>query len=227
MQAHGALQRGISVLMIDGPGQGGTLRRHKIPTGPTTKCRSASASTICVTRNDVDPARIAVCGSSLGGYYAARAGCYEHRLAAAISHGAIWSIHDCGRARTKIIGLADAHQMGVRRPDDERGDGEGQAFHARGPSRPHEMPLSHRAWRSRRARRRSGPEGRTITRKSKGVDVTLRFVTEDETGAEHCQHDNPTIGQELMADWLADRVRNRPARTAQEGDEPTDLKSDK
>ena len=30
MQAHGCLQRGISVLMIDGPGQGGTLRRHKI-----------------------------------------------------------------------------------------------------------------------------------------------------------------------------------------------------
>ena len=41
--------------------------------------------------------------------------------------------------------------------------------------------------------------------KSKGVDVTLRLVTEDETGAEHCQHDNPTIGQELMADWLADQ----------------------
>jgi hypothetical protein len=41
--------------------------------------------------------------------------------------------------------------------------------------------------------------------KAKGVDVTLRLVTEDETGAEHCQHDNPTIGQELMADWLSDR----------------------
>jgi hypothetical protein len=41
--------------------------------------------------------------------------------------------------------------------------------------------------------------------KAKGVDVTLRLVAEDETGAEHCQHDNPTIGQELMADWLADR----------------------
>jgi len=40
--------------------------------------------------------------------------------------------------------------------------------------------------------------------KSKGKDVTLRFVTPEETGAEHCQHDNPTIGQELMADWLAD-----------------------
>ena len=42
-------------------------------------------------------------------------------------------------------------------------------------------------------------------RAAKGVDVTLRLVSEDETGAEHCQHDNPTIGQELMADWLADR----------------------
>ena len=40
--------------------------------------------------------------------------------------------------------------------------------------------------------------------KSKGVDVTLRLVSEEETGADHCQHDNPTIGQELMADWLAD-----------------------
>ena len=41
--------------------------------------------------------------------------------------------------------------------------------------------------------------------KSHGVDVTLRYVTQEETGAEHCQHDNPTIGQELMMDWLADR----------------------
>jgi len=40
--------------------------------------------------------------------------------------------------------------------------------------------------------------------KAKGLDVTLRFVSTDETGAEHCQHDNPTIGQELMLDWLAD-----------------------
>ena len=48
--------------------------------------------------------------------------------------------------------------------------------------------------------------------KAKGVDVTLRLVAEDETGAEHCQHDNPTIGQELMADWLADRFGiNQPA----------------
>jgi dipeptidyl aminopeptidase/acylaminoacyl peptidase len=41
--------------------------------------------------------------------------------------------------------------------------------------------------------------------RAKGVDVTLRLLSEEETGAEHCQHDNPTIGQEILADWLADR----------------------
>jgi hypothetical protein len=40
--------------------------------------------------------------------------------------------------------------------------------------------------------------------KAKDVRATLRFVMPEETGADHCQHDNPTIGQELMADWLAD-----------------------
>jgi hypothetical protein len=37
-----------------------------------------------------------------------------------------------------------------------------------------------------------------------GVDVTLRLIDAKETGAEHCQHDNPTIGMEYLCDWLAD-----------------------
>ena len=32
----------------------------------------------------------------------------------------------------------------------------------------------------------------------------MRILQPEETGAEHCQHDNPTIGQEVMCDWLAD-----------------------
>jgi hypothetical protein len=41
--------------------------------------------------------------------------------------------------------------------------------------------------------------------KAGGVDVTIRILDPDETGAEHCQHDNPTIGQEVLCDWLADK----------------------
>ena len=38
--------------------------------------------------------------------------------------------------------------------------------------------------------------------KSKGFDITLKMIEPEETGAEHCQHNNPTIWQEYMADCL-------------------------
>ena len=41
--------------------------------------------------------------------------------------------------------------------------------------------------------------------KAAGVDVTFILVEAGTTGAEHCQHDNPTLGQELKIDWLADK----------------------
>ena len=72
MQAHGCLQRGISVLMIDGPGQGGTLRRHKIVTRADSEVPIGKCIDWLEQRPDVDRFRIAVCGSSFGGYCAAR-----------------------------------------------------------------------------------------------------------------------------------------------------------
>src|SRR5919198_1488338 len=54
MQAHGAVQRGISVLMIDGPGQGGTLRRHKIANRPDYEVPVAYCIDYLHTRGDVD-----------------------------------------------------------------------------------------------------------------------------------------------------------------------------
>ena len=78
------------------PAQGREPRRHRGADRPLHRLAGA--------RDDVDPSRIAVCGSSLGGYYAARAACYEHRLAACISHGAIWSITTCGATQARITG---------------------------------------------------------------------------------------------------------------------------
>ncbi|MBI4561085.1 MAG: alpha/beta hydrolase [Candidatus Rokubacteria bacterium] len=203
MQAHGALQRGISVLMIDGPGQGGTLRRHKVPTRPDYEVPIGKCVDYLLTRKDVDPSRIAVCGSSLGGYYAARAGSMEHRLAACISHGAIWSIYELWKNADESHGLAHHIKwvFGVKTMKEavERARAftlEGVLEHMRCP-----YLILHGGYDV------LGMSQATKTyeyAKAKGVNVTLRFVTPEETGAEHCQHDNPTIGQELMADWLAD-----------------------
>lgn len=45
-------------------------------------------------------------GSSFGGYHAARAGCMEPRLAAAISHGGVLSLYDRYKDRAEDHGLA-------------------------------------------------------------------------------------------------------------------------
>ena len=203
MQAHGALQRGISVLMIDGPGQGGTLRRHGIVNRPDYEVPIGRCVDYLLSRRDVDPARIAVCGSSLGGYYAARAAAREPRLAACVSHGAIWSIYDLWKNADERHGLA-AHikwVFGVKTMADavERF----RAFTLQGVLEDMRCPYlilhgGHDVLGMSQASRVYEYA------KAHGVDVTLRFVTPEETGAEHCQHDNPTIGQELLGDWLAD-----------------------
>ena len=206
MQAHGAVQRGISVLMIDGPGQGGTLRRHKIPTRPDYEVPIGRCIDYLETRKDIDHSRIAVCGSSLGGYYAARAGCYEHRLSAAISHGAIWSIPDLWATATEEHGLADHIKWVLAAKTVKEALEKAKPFTLEGHLENMKCPylIVHGGFDVLGVSQASRVHDYA---KSKGVDVTLRFVTEDETGAEHCQHDNATIGQELMADWLADRFK--------------------
>lgn len=204
MQAHGALQRGISVLMIDGPGQGGTLRRHGVTTRPDYEVPIGRCIDYLLTRDDVDPKRIAACGSSLGGYYAARAGCYEHRLAAAISHGAIWSIPSLWASATEEHGLADHIKWVFGAATMREALLKAKPFALEGHLKNMRCPylIVHGGFDV------LGVSAATQVHdhaKANGVDVTLRLVTEDETGAEHCQHDNATLGQELMADWLADR----------------------
>lgn len=77
------LERGIAVFSIDGPGQG--------EMSLTTRIRAdyeapiAAAIDYLETRSDVDASRVALIGSSLGGYYAPRAAAYERRAAVCVA----------------------------------------------------------------------------------------------------------------------------------------------
>lgn len=204
MIGAGALRRGIACLLVDGPGQGGTLRRHGLPTRHDYEVPVGRCIDWLERREDVDPARIAVCGSSLGGYYAARAACFEPRLAAAVSHGAVWSVGDLWAGRAERHGLA-RHVKWVFGVDSMRAATErARPFTLDGILGGLRCPYlivhgGHDVLGVGQARRVHDSAA------AAGADVTLRVVAPAETGAEHCQHDNPTIGEELIGDWLADR----------------------
>ena len=203
MTGRGAVQRGIAALMVDGPGQGGTLRRHRIPTRYDYEVPVGRCIDWLEKRSDVDRSRIAVSGSSLGGYYAARAGAKEHRLAACISHGAIWDVEQRFRDRGESHALAN-HMKWVF--------GAKSMAEAIERARPFKLEGVLEEMRCPYLVLHGGHDvlgvenAKTVYEyaRAKDVKVTLRLTSEEETGAEHCQHDNPTLGQELLADWLAD-----------------------
>lgn len=203
MTGRGAVQRGIAVLMVDGPGQGGALRRHKIHTRFDYEVPVGRCIDYLLKRDDVDASRIAVSGSSMGGYYAARAGSKEHRLAACISHGAIWDIEQRFRDRGETHALANHMKWVFGAKSMAEAIAMAKPFKLEGVLDTMKCPYlvlhgGHDVL---------GVESsKTVYEyaKAKGVNATLRLTTAEETGAEHCQHDNPTLGQELMIDWLAD-----------------------
>lgn len=203
MVARGALERGISCLLVDGPGQGGTLRREKICTRPDYEVPVGYCIDYLATRDDVDMSRIALSGSSLGGYYAARAGSREHRLAAVVSHGAIWDLYDLWRDRGEDFGIAGHIKWVFGANSMAEALEKTKAFRLQGELENMQCPYlivhgGHDVLGVRQAQQVADYAS------THGVNVTLRFVTEEETGAEHCQHDNPTLGMELIGDWLAD-----------------------
>ena len=203
MTGRGAVQRGIAVLLVDGPGQGGALRRQNIVSRHDYEVPVGRCIDWLEKRADVDPSRIAVSGSSMGGYYAARAGSREHRLAACISHGAIWDIEKRFADRGENHALAGHMKWVLGAKTMAEAVRLAKPFKLEGVLGDMRCPYlvlhgGHDVL---------GVETVKIVHdyaKSRGVDVTLRLTDAEETGAEHCQHDNPTLGQEIMMDWLAD-----------------------
>jgi Esterase FrsA-like len=213
MTGRGALQRGMSVLLVDGPGQGGALRRHGLVTRPDYEVPIGKCIDWLERRSDVDASRIAVSGSSLGGYYAARAGAMEPRLAACISHGAIWDIHERWKTRDESHGLAGHIKWVFGAKTMTEATEIAKPFKLEGVLERMKCPylIIHGGHDVLGVESVKQVYDYAVRH---GVKASLRLTSEEETGAEHCQHDNPTLGQELMIDWLADIFKIDQTRLA-------------
>lgn len=81
-------KRGFNCLIVDGPGQGASLRLNHIYSRPDYEMAGTAAFDYLETRDDVDLNRVAVVAWSMGGYYAPRIVSFEHRFAACVTYGA-------------------------------------------------------------------------------------------------------------------------------------------
>jgi dienelactone hydrolase len=80
-----AIERGYNALIFEGPGQGSMLFERQVPFRPDWENVITPVVDYLLSRPDVDPARIALTGWSLGGELVIRAAAFEHRLAAVVA----------------------------------------------------------------------------------------------------------------------------------------------
>jgi len=94
--AASALERGYNCLTFEGPGQGGVIRKQKIPFRYDWEkvVRPVVDYALTSKTKEIDPNRMALMGISMGGYLAARAAAFEHRISACILYNGVYDGYD-------------------------------------------------------------------------------------------------------------------------------------
>lgn len=208
-----AFARGLSLLLVDLPGQGGTLRRQKLKARTDTEVPVGACVDYLQSRTDVDPDRIALYGASLGGYYAPRAASFEHRLKAVVSDGAIWNLQSSFRSTgydPSRIAVRHLHWvLGIPGEGTQDGfdavDAKLAEFSLEGVQQNIQCPYLITEGECDFAGFEFAVESYEYSKKH-GQDVSFKVFTAEETGAAHCQIDNPTLGMEYIFDWLSDKL---------------------
>lgn len=92
--AAAAVRRGYNCLCYEGPGQGSVLRDQRLPFRPDWERVTTPVVDFALGLPEVDPSRLFLVGTSLGGYLAVRAAAFEHRLAGCVAHDGVWRLAD-------------------------------------------------------------------------------------------------------------------------------------
>lgn len=204
------IKRGISVLVMDGPGTGEAIRFR----GQYLRHDYEVAGSACIDylekRADVDPKKIGIVAISLGGYYAPRCAAMEPRFAACIAWGAQWDYHATWKKRidaqfkaslsvpghhiTWILGV-DSLDAALKKLEPFKLDGVMQKMRC-------PFLLVHGA----------DDEQIPLADAQKQFDAcgsrnkTFRVYTAEEGGAQHCQRDYLTLVVAEMWNWFDEKL---------------------
>ena len=204
------VRRGVSCLIVDGPGNGESIRFRGLYLRPDWEVPGRAALDYLATRPDVDPERVGVLGISLGGYYAPRAAAFEPRFAACVAWGAQWDYHAVWRRRVEAgfrtaLSVPGHHISWVLGVDSlEEALDKLQAYRLDGVVQRMRCPflLTH----GEADVQISMEDARALYDAVGSADKTLRVFTVDEGGAQHCQSDYATLGSAVIFDWFAEKL---------------------
>ena len=203
--------RGIACLIVDGPGNGESIRFRNLPLHHETERYATAAYDYLAARGEFDPQRIGVMALSLGGYYAPRAAAFEPRFACCVAWGAIWDYWQTWRDRLDRLARGEATSLsvpwehllwvfGVGTKEEALHRLEGFRLEAVAPRIRCPFLLVHgegdRQIPLEVARRCYDAVG--------SAQKELKIFTRAEGGYQHCQSDNVSIGTAFMWDWIAD-----------------------
>lgn len=89
--AMGAIARGMNCMTFEGPGQGRVIREQGLHFRPEWEKVVTPVLDFALGLSEVQKDRVALMGLSFGGYLAPRACAFEHRFAACIANGGVFS----------------------------------------------------------------------------------------------------------------------------------------
>lgn len=203
---YGLLERGYRILIVEGPGQGGVLRDSELATRHDYEVVGTAAYDWVAAQDDVDAKRIALIGMSLGGYYSLRIAASEHRFCALVSWSPIENYYEFWEDRP------DSHNLA---PHVRWVFGAQTMLEARAKMR--EFNVSDVVGNIRCPTLLCVAEldGSPISlRQAKSVyekltcPKTWAYFTEERGGALHCEQDHLTLANEVIGDWLDERLGN-------------------
>ncbi len=204
------VRRGLSCLVMDGPGTGEAIRFRKIYLRHDYEAAGSAALDYLEKRKDVNARKAAIMAISLGGYYAPRIASMERRYKACVAWGAIWDYYATWKKRIDqrfktelsvpghhIEWILNAKNLGdaLKKLDGFRLDGVVQKMRC-------PFLLAHGVDDTQIPMR----DARALFNAVGSKDKTFKIFTVAEGGAQHCMRDNMTLGTTYIYDWLQEKL---------------------
>ncbi len=101
-----ALERGLSLLLVDLPGQSYSQEMIGSPCRYEVETAISGWVDFLADRSDIDQERIAIFGDGLGAAFATRGANLDDRFAAAVCDAGIWELHERAFIASRISGRA-------------------------------------------------------------------------------------------------------------------------